>query len=79
MDTMNFWMDIALDDLKKVLTQIDVLTINDEEARQLSGEYSLIHAAQHIHAYARYTERPFLYFIYFVRTAAGCQTVPSWG
>jgi len=45
MDTMNFWMDIAMDDLKKVLKKIDVLTINDEEARQLSGEYSLVKAA----------------------------------
>ena len=42
MDTMNFWMDIALDDLKAVLKHVDVLTINDEEARQLSGEYSLV-------------------------------------
>lgn len=48
LDTMNFWMDVALDDLKKVLTQIDVLTINDEEARQLSGEYSLKKAARKI-------------------------------
>lgn len=46
LDTMNFWMDIALDDLKKVLKKIDVLTINDEEARQLSGEYSLVKAAR---------------------------------
>src|ERR1700733_3721375 len=38
MDTMNFWMDIALDDLKKVLKKIDVLLVNDSEARQLSGE-----------------------------------------
>lgn len=45
LDTMNFWMDIALEDLKKVLKQVDVLTINDEEARQLSGEYSLVKAA----------------------------------
>jgi sugar/nucleoside kinase (ribokinase family) len=44
LDTMNFWMDIALDSLKKVLKKIDVLTINDEEARQLSGEYSLVKA-----------------------------------
>jgi len=44
-DTMNFWMDIALDDLKKVLTKIDVLLVNDSEARQLSGEYSLVKAA----------------------------------
>lgn len=48
LDTMNFWMDIALDDLKKTLTLIDVLTINDSEARQLSGEYSLVKAAQKI-------------------------------
>jgi sugar/nucleoside kinase (ribokinase family) len=46
MDTMNFWMDIAMDDLKKTLKLIDVLIINDEEARQLSGEYSLVKAAQ---------------------------------
>ena len=46
LDTMNFWMDIALDELKNVLKKIDVLTINDEEARQLSGEYSLVKAAQ---------------------------------
>jgi len=50
MDTMNFWMDIALDTLKKAISMIDVLTINDEEARQLSGEYSLIKAAKKIHA-----------------------------
>ncbi len=48
LDTMNFWMDIALDELKSVLKKIDVLTINDEEARQLSGEYSLVKAAQSI-------------------------------
>ena len=46
LDTMNFWMDIAMDDLKKVLKKVDVLTINDEEARQLSGEYSLVKAAE---------------------------------
>ncbi|MDX1446203.1 PfkB family carbohydrate kinase, partial [Lishizhenia sp.] len=46
MDTMNFWMDIAMDDLKKTLTMVDVLIINDEEARQLSGEYSLVKAAR---------------------------------
>ena len=46
MDTMNFWMDIALDELKAVLKKIDVLTINDEEARQLSGEHSLRKAAR---------------------------------
>ena len=45
LDTMNFWMDVALDDLKKVLKKVDVLTINDSEARQLSGEYSLVKAA----------------------------------
>ncbi len=48
MDTMNFWMDTALEDLKEVLTMVDVLTINDEEARQLSGEYSLVKAAHKI-------------------------------
>ena len=46
LDTMNFWMDTALDDLLKVLKKVDVLTINDEEARQLSGEHSLLKAAQ---------------------------------
>jgi len=46
LDTMNFWMDVALPGLKKVLKKIDVLTINDEEARQLSGEYSLVKAAK---------------------------------
>jgi len=46
MDTMNFWMDIALDDLKSTLEKIDVLIINDEEARQLSGEYSLVRASK---------------------------------
>ncbi|MEN9291051.1 MAG: hypothetical protein RLZZ357_894 [Bacteroidota bacterium] len=45
MDTMNFWMDIALDSLKETLKHIDVLIINDEEARQLSGVYSLRKAA----------------------------------
>ncbi|PWG79661.1 PfkB family carbohydrate kinase [Pararcticibacter amylolyticus] len=48
LDTMNFWMDVALDDLKQVLTKVDVLTINDAEARQLSGEYSLVKAAKKI-------------------------------
>jgi sugar/nucleoside kinase (ribokinase family) len=48
MDTMNFWMDIALDTLKKAIAMVDVLTINDEEARQLSGENSLVKAAQKI-------------------------------
>ena len=46
LDTMNFWMDCALDELKKVITKVDVITINDEEARQLSGEYSLVKAAR---------------------------------
>jgi sugar/nucleoside kinase (ribokinase family) len=45
MDTMNFWMDIALDDLKKVIAKVDVLLVNDSEARQLSGEFSLVKAA----------------------------------
>ncbi len=48
MDTMNFWMDIAMDDLMKTIAMVDVLTINDSEARQLSGEYSLVKAAQKI-------------------------------
>lgn len=48
LDTMNFWMDIAMPSLKKVLKKVDVLTINDEEARQLSGEYSLVKAAAKI-------------------------------
>jgi sugar/nucleoside kinase (ribokinase family) len=46
MDTMNFWMDIALDELKKTMSMVDVLIINDEEARQLSKEYSLVKAAK---------------------------------
>ena len=46
MDTMNFWMDIALAELKQTIEMVDVLTINDEEARQLSGEYSLVKAAR---------------------------------
>ncbi|MBP9186321.1 MAG: sugar kinase [Bacteroidia bacterium] len=50
MDTMNFWMEIAMDDLKKTISMVDVLTINDEEARQLSGEYSLVKAAIKIQA-----------------------------
>lgn len=49
LDTMNFWMDIALEDLHSVLKRVDVITINDEEARQLSGEYSLVNAAKKIH------------------------------
>jgi sugar/nucleoside kinase (ribokinase family) len=48
MDTMNYWMNTAWDDLLKVIGMVDVLTINDEEARQLSGEYSLIKAARKI-------------------------------
>lgn len=48
MDTMNFWMEIALDDLKETMKHVDVLTINDEEARLLSKEYSLVKAAQKI-------------------------------
>lgn len=49
LDTMNFWMDCALPELKEVMKRIDVITINDEEARQLSGEYSLVKAAEVIH------------------------------
>jgi sugar/nucleoside kinase (ribokinase family) len=45
MDTMNFWMDVALEDLKKTIAMVDVLMVNDSEARQLSGEYSLVKAA----------------------------------
>lgn len=48
LDTMNFWMDIAMEDLKETIKMVDVLTINDSEARQLSGEYSLVKAAQKI-------------------------------
>ena len=48
LDTMNFWMEHALDDLMKVVSKVDVVTINDEEARQLSGEYSLVKAAKKI-------------------------------
>jgi len=48
LDTMNFWMDIALDSLLETISMVDVLTINDEEARQLSGEYSLVKAARKI-------------------------------
>ncbi|MBE8723109.1 PfkB family carbohydrate kinase [Sphingobacterium pedocola] len=46
LDTMNFWMDVALNDLKSVLKKVDVLTINDAEARQLAEEYSLVKAAK---------------------------------
>lgn len=49
LDTMNFWMDSALDLLHEVIAKVDVITINDEEARQLSGEYSLVNAAKKIH------------------------------
>ncbi len=49
LDTMNFWMDCALPELLEVMKRIDVITINDEEARQLSGEYSLVKAAAKIH------------------------------
>ncbi len=49
LDTMNFWMDNTMDELMAVINKIDVITINDEEARQLSGEYSLVRAAQKIH------------------------------
>ncbi|TYB78644.1 PfkB family carbohydrate kinase [Bizionia myxarmorum] len=48
LDTMNFWMDCALDDLLNVIKKVDVITINDEEARQLTGEYSLVVAASKI-------------------------------
>lgn len=48
LDTMNFWMDSALDDLKKLLPMVDVLVVNDSEARQLSGEFSLVKAARAI-------------------------------
>lgn len=50
MDTMNFWMDIAMDDLKKTISMVDILIINDEEARQLSKEYSLVKASKVIRA-----------------------------
>jgi hypothetical protein len=48
MDTMNFWMEIAMDDLKRAIGMVDVLTINDAEARQLTEEYSLVKAARKI-------------------------------
>lgn len=48
LDTMNFWMESAMDDLKTALTMIDVLMINDSEARQLSGEHSLVKAAKKV-------------------------------
>lgn len=49
LDTMNFWMDNTLEELLEVIKKVDVITINDEEARQLSGEYSLVKAAEKIH------------------------------
>lgn len=48
MDTMNFWMETALEDLEKVIADVDVLLVNDGEARQLSGQYSLVKAAREI-------------------------------
>jgi sugar/nucleoside kinase (ribokinase family) len=48
MDTMNFWMEVALPDLLKMISMVDVLTINDAEARQLTGEYSLVKAARKV-------------------------------
>ena len=48
LDTMNFWMDTSMEMLEKVIAKVDVLTINDEEARQLSGEYSLVSASRKI-------------------------------
>jgi sugar/nucleoside kinase (ribokinase family) len=48
LDTMNFWMDVALEPLKEVIAKVDMLTVNDEEARQLTGEHSLIKAAAKI-------------------------------
>ena len=45
MDTMNFWMEVAMEDLKKTISMVDVLMVNDSEARQLSGDYSLVRAA----------------------------------
>lgn len=49
LDTMNFWMDNTPEELNEVISKVDVITINDEEARQLSGEYSLVNAAAKIH------------------------------
>ena len=49
LDTMNFWMDSAMDILEQMIAKTDVISINDEEARQLSGEYSLVKAAKKIH------------------------------
>ena len=50
MDTMNFWMEVAMDELKKAINMVDVLLVNDSEARQLTGEYSLVKAAMKIQA-----------------------------
>lgn len=50
LDTMNFWMDIMLEDLTKTISMVDVLMINDSEARQLSGDYSIVRAAKKIMA-----------------------------
>ena len=50
MDTMNFWMDIAMDELQKALGMVDLLMVNDSEARQLSGEHSIVKAAKKIQA-----------------------------
>ncbi len=50
LDTMNFWMDVALDELKQVLGMVDLLMVNDSEARQLGGEYSIVKAAKKIQA-----------------------------
>jgi sugar/nucleoside kinase (ribokinase family) len=50
MDTMNFWMETAMDDLKDVISMVDVLMVNDSEARELSNEYSLVKAAKSIMA-----------------------------
>lgn len=49
LDTMNFWMDNTWDALMEVVAKVDVITINDEEARQMSDEYSLVKAANKIH------------------------------
>lgn len=48
MDTMNFWMDVALEDLKETISMVDLISLNDEEARQLTKEYSLVKAAKKI-------------------------------
>ena len=48
MDTMNFWMEVAMDDLQKVIAEVDVLLVNDSEARELSAQFSLVKAAREI-------------------------------